>query len=253
MYIHAVVLFVQETCLSTPHAHRGTYGQRVPNTILCSAIIHWYVSWISWSFHEANISRKTCLSSCSKLICSYELLMTATAWILFRLTETANQVNVFTAVLWVHVVTCLVTPAPSTTRIATRIWFFAAATPRRTTFSDATTCTDQMNYYNWDCSKGNPGRLTKGLVNKFPLIIHTLCKHQDLRYKHTQKTVQQTESLSSHHSWFQSRCQNNSHDTNGILYRSNNFPEEQSSCPAYSSYDTLHIYSQIFVMATPKV
>ena len=117
--------------------------------------------------------------------------MTATAWILFRLTETANQVNVFTAVLRLHVVTPFVTPAPSTTWIATRIWFFAAATPRRTTFSNATTCMEQMNYYNWDCSKGNPGRLTKGLVNKFPLIIHTLCKHQDLRYKHTQKkTVQ---------------------------------------------------------------
>ena len=142
------VLFVQETCLSTPHAHRGTYGQRVPNTILCSAIIHWYVSWISWSFHEANISRKTCLSSCSKLICSYELLMTATAWILFRLTETANQVNVFTTVF--QVVTPLVTPAPSTTWIATWIWFFAAATPRRTTFSNATTCMDQMKLiFHW--------------------------------------------------------------------------------------------------------
>ena len=155
--------------------------------------------------------------------------MTATAWILFRLTETANQVNVFTAVLWVHVVTCLVTPAPSTTWIATRIWFFAAATPRRTTFSDATTCMDQMNYYNWDCSKGNPGRLTKGLVNKFQLIIHTLCKHQDLRYKHTQKTAEIVlqKSLSSHHSWFQSRCQNNNHDTHGILQHS------FFSCPCF--------------------
>ena len=58
----------------------------------------------------------------------------------------------------------------------------------------------------------------------------------------------------THHSWWgDDRCQNNSHDTNGILYRSNNFPEEQSSCPSYSSHDTLHIYSQIFVMAAPEL
>ena len=101
------------------------------------------LSWISWSFHEANISRKTYLSSCNKLICSYKLLMTA--WILFRLTETANQVNVFTTVL--QVVTPLVTPALSRTWIATRIWFSAAATPKRTTFNNATACMDQMMLY----------------------------------------------------------------------------------------------------------
>ena len=192
------------------------------------------LSWISWSFHEANISRKTYLSSCNKLICSYKLLMTA--WILFRLTETANQVNVFTTVL--QVVTPLVTPALSRTRIATRPWLFAAATPKRTTFNNATTCMDQMMLYNYSIDHH----------------AHTLCKHQDLRYTH-QKTAEivQQKSLSSHHSWFQSRCQNNSHDTYGILHHSSNFPVEHSSCPSYSSYDSLQIYSHIFVMAAPEV